>query len=242
MTRESGQIHKDPFHVARMFDAIAPRYDVLNHLLSAGLDRRWRTAAIAALDLTGAETVLDLCTGTGDLAMAAVRRRAGGAARVIGVDFAGAMLRRGRAKAVERALTRTIAFVRGDAVRIPLPDAAVDAVTIGFGIRNVEDPRKVCDEIARVLRPGGKLAIVEFGLPTLPVLGTVYRWYFTRILPVIGRLISRHSDAYTYLPASVGAFLTPDAMSRLLRESGFQRVRNVPLSFGIVYLYAAVRA
>src|SRR5258707_2737862 len=141
-----------------MFDAIAGRYDFLNHLLSAGIDRRWRRRAIQSLELTGRERVLDLSTGTGDLAMAAVLARPA-AARVVAVDFSSAMLRVGEGKLRKAALEDRVAMVRGDATRIPLADASVDAVTIGFGIRNVERMDAACAELHRVLRPGGRLAI-----------------------------------------------------------------------------------
>ena len=223
-----------------MFDAIAGRYDLLNHLLSAGIDRRWRARAIHALGLTGVEHVLDLCTGTGDLAVAAARARPG-AARVVGIDFAGAMLRVGREKLQRTALDSRIALVRGDATRIPLHDAAVDAVTIGFGIRNVEDMAAACREMHRVLKPGGRLAILEFAVPTMPGLSACYLWYLRRVLPRIGRAVSRHNAAYGYLPASIGAFATPDEFVKILRQAGFSNVSAVPLTFGSVMLYTARR-
>jgi demethylmenaquinone methyltransferase / 2-methoxy-6-polyprenyl-1,4-benzoquinol methylase len=148
-----------------MFDAIAERYDFLNHLLSAGLDKQWRKSAVQALQLTGHEVVLDLCTGTADLALAAIMKERG-ARRVVGVDFSGAMLEIGKRKVA--AASSRVDLVRGDATRIPLRDAAVDATTIGFGIRNVEAPAEACREIARVLRPGGTLVILEFSLPRSP--------------------------------------------------------------------------
>ncbi len=157
-----------------MFDAIAARYDLLNHLLSAGIDRRWRTRAIRSLRLTGRERVLDLCTGTGDLAIAAAHAQPP-AARVIGVDFSGAMLRVGDRKLRERRLDDRIAMVRGDAARVPLADQSADAVTIGFGIRNVQDMDAVCAELYRVLKPGGRLAILEFAVPRNSIFGAGVR-------------------------------------------------------------------
>ena len=223
-----------------MFDAIAARYDLLNHLLSAGVDRRWRREAIASLALTGRERVLDLCTGTADLAIAA-RAPSPGAARVIGVDFAGAMLRVGRDKLAARRLEGAVTLVRGDALRIPLVDASVNAVTVAFGIRNVEDTEAACAEIDRVLRPGGRFAILEFAVPTAPGVRGAYLWYFNHVLPRIGRLVSRHNAAYDYLPASVGAFWSPDELVKLLRQAGFQDVTASPLSLGIVFLYTGRR-
>ena len=224
-----------------MFDSIAERYDFLNHLLSAGLDKRWRKQAIDVLQLTGRETVLDLCTGTADLALAAMsgERRA---KRVVGVDFSAAMLQIGNEK-VRRAgpIGPAVTLIRGDAMRIPLQDATVDATTIGFGIRNVEQPAVACREIARVLRPGGTLVILEFSLPRSPALRSFYLWYFRNILPLIGRVISKHPSAYNYLPESVEAFPSPEEFSQQLRDAGFGTVRAVPLTFGIVYMFAAVK-
>jgi demethylmenaquinone methyltransferase/2-methoxy-6-polyprenyl-1,4-benzoquinol methylase len=232
-------VSKSPARIAGMFDAIAGRYDFLNHLLSAGIDRRWRRAAVRALSLTGRERVLDLCTGTADLAMAARLARPA-AAYVVGVDFAGAMLQVGAGKLRAQQVAGVV-LVRGDAAQVPLAAASVDAATVGFGIRNVEDVRAACLEMARVLRPGGTLAILEFGLPPHPVVRAIYLWYFQRVLPVIGRLVSRHGAAYGYLPASVGAFPPPEEFAALLRQSGFADVRAVPLTFGIAYLYTAKR-
>ncbi len=221
-----------------MFDAIADRYDFLNHLLSAGLDKRWRMQAIDALELTGRETVLDLCTGTADLALAATGRHVP-ARRVIGVDFSAAMLQIGQEKI--RARPVPVALVRGDATRIPLADGSVDAATIGFGIRNVEHPEMACRELVRVLRPGGRLVILEFSLPRQAALRGLYLWYFRKILPLIGRLVSKHKSAYTYLPESVQAFPSPTEFSRQLRDAGFGTVRAIPLTFGVVYMFAAIK-
>ena len=220
-----------------MFDAIAPRYDLLNHLLSAGIDKRWRSRAIESLRLTGRETLIDVCTGTADVALAAT-----GARRVLGVDFAGAMLAIGLDKVRKRGQERRIALARGDAMRLPAADGSADAVTVAFGIRNVQRADVGCAEMARVLRPGGRLAILEFGMPRLPGVSSLYRWYFSRVLPFIGRRISGHTAAYSYLPASVGTFPPPAEFVTLLRQTGFSEVRAVPLTFGIVYLYTAVKA
>jgi len=223
-----------------MFDAIAPRYDFLNHLLSVGIDRRWRRRAIRSLSLTGRERVLDICTGTGDLAIAARIARPP-AARVVGVDFAAAMLRVGHEKLRRERLTDAVTLVRGDATCLPAAGASVDAVTLAFGIRNVENANAACAEIYRVLKRGGRLAILEFSVPTTPGLREAYLWYFNQILPRIGRLVSRHHAAYGYLPASVGAFASPEDFVKVLRQSGFVDVAAVPLTLGIVFLYTARR-
>jgi demethylmenaquinone methyltransferase / 2-methoxy-6-polyprenyl-1,4-benzoquinol methylase len=228
---------KTPDRIAGMFDAIAPRYDLLNHLLSAGIDRRWRKRAIATLGLTGRETLIDVCTGTADVAL-----EASGAARVIGVDFAGAMLTLGLRKVHAGGQAKRIALVRGDAMRLPARDQTADAATVAFGIRNVQRPEIACAEMARVLRRGGRLAILEFGVPRIPGVSALYLWYFRHVLPLIGRLISGHTGAYSYLPASVGTFSPPAEFMTLLRQAGFAEVRAVSLTFGIVYLYTGVKA
>jgi len=226
---------KTPARIAGMFDAIAPRYDALNHLLSAGLDRRWRDRAIDALKLTRGARIVDVCSGTADLAIAATTRVPG--ASVVGVDFAHEMLRLG----LPKVRGKRISLVRGDATRLPLPDASCDGATIGFGIRNVQQPELALAEIARVLRPGGRLAILEFGQPRIPGIRTLYAWYFRFVLPMVGRLVSRHRSAYSYLPASVGTFPPPAEFADLIRRTNFTDVRPVSLTFGIVYLYVATR-
>ena len=234
-------IDKSPTRIAGMFDAIAPRYDLLNGVLSGGLDRYWRRRAIGSLHFTGAETLLDVCTGTGDVAIAAARASRG-ARRVLGVDFAGAMLTRALDKTRHRHLEGRVRVVRGDAMSLPVPDDAVDGVTIAFGIRNVAVPEAACAELLRVLRPAGRLAILEFGLPVIPAVRPLYLWYFRNILPRIGRVVSRHDAAYSYLPASVGAFPWGQAFADILRAQGFNNVRARPLTFGIVYLYTASKS
>ena len=235
---------KSPDRIAGMFDAIAPRYDLLNRVLSAGIDRRWRARAIRSLQLTGRETLLDVCTGTADVALESRRDGPSGprAARVLGVDFAAAMLQIGVRKVRAAGEAARITLARGDAMRLPVRDASVDAATIAFGIRNVERPEAACMELTRVLRSGGRLAILEFGVPRLPGISTLYLWYFKYLLPFVGRAVSGHSVAYSYLPASVGTFPPPAEFMAILRRAGFTDVRADPLTFGIVYLFTASRA
>jgi demethylmenaquinone methyltransferase/2-methoxy-6-polyprenyl-1,4-benzoquinol methylase len=233
-------LSKSPGRIAGMFDAIAGHYDFLNHLLSAGLDRRWRRQAVATLALTGRERVLDLCTGTADLAIA-VAKATPPAARVVGIDFAPGMLRVGQGKVNAQRLGDQIALVRGDATRIPIVDSAVDAVTVAFGVRNVENLEAACAEMHRVLAPSGRLAILEFSVPATPGIRAAYLWYFNRILPRIGRLVSRHDAAYGYLPASVTAFRSPETVAGVLEEAGFVDVHVRALTFGIVSLFTARR-
>jgi demethylmenaquinone methyltransferase/2-methoxy-6-polyprenyl-1,4-benzoquinol methylase len=231
---------KTPSRIAGMFDAIAPRYDLLNHLLSAGMDRRWRDRAVEALALPPGTRIVDLCTGTGDLAIAATRLVA--PVSVVGIDFSGEMLRLARAKLRALNLDGVVHLIRADAVRIPLPAACCDAATIGFGIRNVAEPDRALTEIARVLRSRGRLAILEFGFPRVPGIRTLYRWYFRYLLPLVGRTVSKHKSAYSYLPASVGAFPTPEAFRESISRAGFASVRAIPLTFGIVYLFVAEKS
>jgi demethylmenaquinone methyltransferase/2-methoxy-6-polyprenyl-1,4-benzoquinol methylase len=231
---------KTPSRIAGMFDSIAPRYDLLNRVLSLGLDQQWRKRGVAALQLGARARVLDLCSGTADLSIAATARYAD--ASVVGIDFSGAMLRLGLEKVRRAGLERRIRLVRGDATRIPLADASCDGATIGFGIRNVAEPERALAELARVLRPGARLAILEFGQPRVPGIRTLYSWYFRYLLPAIGRRVSHHQSAYSYLPASVGTFPPPDEFARTIARHGFADVQAVPLTLGIVYLYIARRA
>ena len=232
---------KEPARIAGMFDAIAWRYDRLNHLLSAGLDKRWRRRAIRELRLTDGDRVIDVCSGTADLAIEAATQHGSAAGRVTGVDFSGAMLAIGLDKIRRRGLEPRVTLARGDAMALPFADASFDAATIAFGIRNVADPMAGCRELHRVLRPGGRLAILEFGMPETPVLAALYGWYFRHVLPRIGRLVSRHTDAYEYLPASVAAFPSGTGFVTILRQAGFPAVRSVRLALGAVYLYVAER-
>jgi demethylmenaquinone methyltransferase/2-methoxy-6-polyprenyl-1,4-benzoquinol methylase len=229
---------KEPWRIARMFNAIAPRYDLLNHVLSAGLDVHWRTLAIRSLGLRGGETVLDLCTGTGDLALGAAAATPG-ARRVLGLDVARGMLDLAVAKVGRRHLSRRVQMVQADATRIPVASSTIDAATVAFGIRNVETPDRAYAEVLRVLKPGGRFAVLEFSLPERAVIGPAYLWYFRYVVPRVGRLLSGHSVAYAYLPASVESFPEPAEAVRGLEASGFHSVRAVRLTLGIVYLYTA---
>jgi demethylmenaquinone methyltransferase/2-methoxy-6-polyprenyl-1,4-benzoquinol methylase len=232
-------VSKEPARIAGMFDAIARRYDTLNHLLSAGMDRRWRQRAIRELVLTGRERVVDVCTGTGDLALEAMTSSSGRAASVVAIDFSAEMLRLAADKIQVAQLSSKISVGRGDATRLPLPDRSMDVATVAFGIRNVVDTARACRELHRVLVPGGRLAILEFGAPQTPAFRAVYLWYFKNVLPRIGRLISRHRDAYSYLPMSVMDFPAGAAFGDVLRSAGFADVRCLPLTFGVVWLYVA---
>ena len=218
-----------------MFDGVAPRYDLLNHLLSAGVDRGWRRRAVRELALRPGERLLDICAGTGDLGLTALDRVPG--LTVIGVDLAGEMLLRGARKTG----TRAYRFVQGDAERLPFADASFDAVSVGFGIRNVASRERAFREAVRVSRPKGRLAVLEFTLPTRRALRQLYLAYFHHVLPRVGGWVSGKPEAYRYLPESVDTFPEPGLLARELEHAGFTRVRWHLLSGGIAALHIADR-
>jgi demethylmenaquinone methyltransferase/2-methoxy-6-polyprenyl-1,4-benzoquinol methylase len=223
-------------YVQGLFDAIAHRYDFLNHLLSVGLDRRWRSAAVRLVLEGSPERVLDVATGTGDIALECERN---GSALVVGLDLARGMLSRAREKAVGR--SSPIALVQGRAEALPFRDGTFDAVVVAFGIRNFEALEVGIRELHRVLRTGGRLVVLEFSQVTIPLVRGIFRLYFHRILPRIGRWISSHSEAYRYLPDTVEEFPHGDEFLELLRRGGFSRERARPMTGGVVTLYDAVR-
>jgi len=222
-----------------MFDRIAPRYDLLNRLLSAGIDVRWRRACVDLLGLSGPGRVVDLCTGTADLLVEALSRDA--RLTGVGVDLSSEMLTRGRAKLERRGLDRRGALAAGDAERLPLRGGRFDGALVSFGIRNVADVAGAFREVSRVLRPGGRFVIVEFSMPR-GVFGRLYRYYFRRILPWVGGLVSGDRGAYSYLPASVERFPAPAELQALLEGAGFANVRLRALTGGVAYLYRAEKA
>ena len=217
-----------------MFDRIAPRYDLLNRLLSAGTDVRWRRACLDELGAPRGGRILDVCTGTADLLVEALRRDPG--ARGIGLDLSAAMLARGAGKLRRHGMAPRGALALGDAEQLPLAEASMGAAVIGFGIRNVPEPARVLREIHRALRPGARLVVLEFSMPR-GLLGALYRFYFRRLLPWVGRVVSGHGGAYAYLPASVARFPAPAAFAALMREAGFRDVGWRELTGGIACLH-----
>lgn len=234
--------------VRSMFTQIAPRYDLLNHLLSFELDRLWRARAAkhlrSILERPDA-LALDLCCGTGDLAFALAHT---GKARIVGADFAHTMLLRARAKSADFSAAdgtgarARMPFFEADALRLPFADASFDLVTSAFGFRNLANYEAGLREIQRVLKPGGTIAILEFAEPPEGFLGDSYRWYFTKVLPRIGWLVSGHQSAYTYLPKSVSRFFRPPELAALLRSVGYKSVNFQEWTMRTVALHTAVRA
>lgn len=226
--------------VREMFTEIAPTYDLLNRLLSLGVDRRWRAeAAAAALAAHPAGAapprVLDVASGTGDLAFALKRHRP--EAQVVGADFSEAMLELAREKAGKQGLE--VEFVAADGTDLPFDDGSFDALTIAYGLRNFADPDAGLREFRRVLRPGGRLVVLEFPPPPKGPFGAAFRFYFRQLLPRLGGLVSGKRSAYAYLPESVLAFLTPEELSRRLGSAGFTRITHRPQTFGVSALHVA---
>ena len=226
MTEEAGTL--PPEGVASMFDRIAPVYDAMNRTMTAGLDRRWRRAAARAVVKPG-DDVLDAACGTGDLALAALKA---GAARVTGLDFSEAMLERARRKTAGRP---ELEWVRGDLLALPFGAAVFDAATVGFGVRNVADLELALRELRRVLRPGGRLGILEITQPR-GILRPFYSLWFDRVIPLLGKVLPGGA-AYTYLPASVRRFPGPEELAALLERTGFGEVGFRLLAGGIVALH-----
>jgi demethylmenaquinone methyltransferase/2-methoxy-6-polyprenyl-1,4-benzoquinol methylase len=218
----------DPDAVRAMFARIAPRYDLLNRLLSMGIDRRWRSALVRQLGDVRGRLVVDACCGTGDLSLEL--ERAG--ARVVGVDFTPQML----VRAVQKGGDRAVGFVAGDALALPLPDGSAAAATIAFGLRNVADRAGGLRELARVVRPGGTVIVLEFSLPRGRVMGSLYRTYFTRVLPRVGGWVSGDAGAYRYLPDTVLAWPTPEELRAEMEALGLEQCGFRLLTGGIACL------
>jgi demethylmenaquinone methyltransferase/2-methoxy-6-polyprenyl-1,4-benzoquinol methylase len=226
--------------IGDMFSDIAPRYDFLNRLLSAGIDRRWRRLAVRALLPAAGGRYLDVATGTADVALEIFRQK-GAEARVTGADISLGMMRFGQGKAAKAGLTPRMSFVQTPCESLPFADGVFDSASIAFGIRNVVDRERGLAEMCRVVRPGGRVVVLEFSVPENRLFAMIYNFYFTVLLPRIGGFFSKKS-AYTYLPESVQAFPAPDVFERMMIAAGCAEVTRTPLTFGIATLYAGTRA
>ncbi len=242
MTLAIPQVAPDPKSrpgsaVADMFGAIAGTYDLLNHLLSLNVDRYWRRRTVNAMAPGRGDLYLDLCTGTGDLALTLLKRWQ---ARVVGADFSGPML--GIADKKARRGGVHLPLARADALALPFPEDTFDGLMVAFGVRNFQDLDQGLREMARVLKPGGKLAILEFSSPGRSFFGAFYTVYFRKVLPLVGRLVSGKSGPYSYLPATVEDFPDAPSLARRLEAAGFQVGPQRPLTGGIATLHLGTRA
>jgi demethylmenaquinone methyltransferase/2-methoxy-6-polyprenyl-1,4-benzoquinol methylase len=230
-------LDKREVRIQRMFDQVAPWYDFLNHLLSLNIDKRWRKRTVKAVPPQGNAPILDLCTGTGDLALLYHRT---GIAPVVGVDLSYEMLVRAKKKA-EKAKAN-IPFLEADAQALPFPDDSFQIVSVAFGLRNVTDTDRGLAEMVRVAQPGGRIAVLEFSKPRSRILGRAYTMYFRRVLPWIGERFSKNREgAYRYLPDSVMAFPDGEALAERMRSAGLTDVTFTPLTFGIATLYIGTK-
>ncbi len=234
-------VDKSGRRVRSMFASIAGKYDLLNHLLSLNIDRSWRRFTTREVPPEPGVPVLDCCTGTADLALE-YHRVSGGRSEVIGADFCHEMLRIGNAKVRKAKAEGSVVLVEGDSQRLPMPDDTFGVVTVAFGLRNVADTVQGIDEMVRVARPGGKVAILEFSRPRGPILGRLYLAFFRHVLPRVGQAIAPNSHgAYSYLPASVLQFPDGREMLDLLASRGLVDLRQHPLTFGIATLYVGTK-
>ena len=234
-------VDKSGERVRDMFSQIAPRYDLMNHLLSLGIDIYWRRCAVRGLKLTADLPILDCCTGTGDLALMLAHRVAG-RVPVIGTDFCPPMLERARQKHQTQCPQFPVEFMEGDSQHLPFDDGAFQAVTVAFGLRNVQDTDAGLREMVRLCAPGGQVAVLEFSSPTVPVLKQAYQAYFRHVLPRIGQSLAKNdSGAYEYLPSSVVEFPCGEALALRMRAAGLSDIRFRPLTGGVATLYLGQR-
>ncbi|MDG4946155.1 bifunctional demethylmenaquinone methyltransferase/2-methoxy-6-polyprenyl-1,4-benzoquinol methylase UbiE [Weeksellaceae bacterium KMM 9713] len=225
--------------VEQMFDNISHRYDFLNRLLSVGIDVSWRKKVVKMVTETEPKTILDVATGTGDLAIALAKKNP--QAKITGFDLSNGMLEHGRVKVAEKNLTDQIEMIQGDAENMPFEDNTFDAITVAFGVRNFETLEKGLKEIHRVLKPGGKFVILEFSQPEQFPMKQLYNFYFKNILPVIGKTFSKDHRAYTYLPESVQAFPYGEKLNKILKSVNFLEPKDKKLTFGIASIYSCLK-
>lgn len=218
-----------------MFDNIAHRYDFLNHLLSLGIDISWRRKAVKYIGTIRPQKILDLATGTGDFAFEALKLRP---EKVIGYDISEGMMNYGRAKAAKMNVSGIVEFVKGDSENMQFPGNYFDAITVGFGVRNFENLEKGLKEMHRVVKPGGKIAILEASQPPNAIIRAFYGLYFNNLVPMVGKLFSKDARAYNYLPESVKVFPEGFDFTRILENIGFRNVKWQPLTFGVCAFYS----
>lgn len=223
--------------VRGMFNDIAPTYDKLNHILSFDIDKLWRKRVVRIVRKLGAKHIMDMATGTGDLAIAMAKKIDG--TTIYGADFSSEMLAVAKQKIEHLGLSERISLTECNAENIPLDDESVDAATVAFGVRNFEHQREALTEIKRTIRRGGHLIVLEFSNPKCAFVRWCYRLYSHHILPMIGRMVSKHTSAYTYLPESIDQFASPEAFSALLQEVGFDHIERKAQSMGIAHIYIA---
>lgn len=234
-------VDKSDQRVQQMFAEIAPRYDRMNHLLSLNVDRYWRWRTTRIVSPQGDLPILDVCTGTGDLAFAYHRRTRGGVP-IYGTDFCSEMLQIGLQKSQRAGLDGQVTFMQADTQHLPFEDSKFQIVSVAFGLRNVADTAAGLNEMVRVCSSGGRVAILEFSMPTRQPMRALYGLYFRYVLPRLGQWFARNSQqAYEYLPASVGEFPAGQQMAQLMRDAGLNRVSIYPLTFGIATLYVGVK-
>lgn len=226
--------------VRGMFNDIAPTYDRLNHILSLDIDKLWRKRVVRIVRQLGAKHIMDMATGTGDLAIALARKIDG--STIYGADFSSEMLAVAKQKIEQLGLSKRINLTECNAEDIPLVDEAVDAATVAFGVRNFEHQKEALTEMMRTIKHGGHLIVLEFSNPRFALVRWCYRLYSHYILPTIGRMVSKHATAYTYLPESIDQFASPEAFTALLEEVGFDSVKRKSQSFGIAHIYIAHKA
>lgn len=235
-------VDKSTQRVRDMFGEIAPRYDLMNHLLSLNIDRWWRSRVVRMVKPQGEKPILDVCTGTGDLALA-WRKQVDEKVKIVAADYCREMLEIGVTKSDKVGAAEQISFVEADAQHLPFPDNEFQIVSVAFGLRNVADTDQGLREMTRVCAPGGRVAVLEFSLPRWQPFRGIYGWYFRRVLPRIGQFFARNkSDAYSYLPESVGEFPDGEALAGRLRDAGLTDVWFKPFTFGVATLYVGVKA
>ncbi len=224
--------------VAEMFDNISQRYDLLNHLLSLSIDKGWRKKVVRMVSAKKPKLILDVATGTADLAIALEKSHP---EKITGIDISAGMLEVGRKKVAQKGLSKMITLEQADSENLPFEDNTFDAITVAFGVRNFENLNKGLQEMYRVLKPGGHLLVLEFSQPQGFPMKQLYNFYFKNILPTIGKLVSKDARAYTYLPESVQAFPHGESFMKIMEKCGYQRGERIPLTFGIASIYEGIK-